>query len=77
MRVQSLAEAGERQAARLLAAGRAEFAGEAAVRLDYFELVDPDTLDPVADISAGALAAVAAFVGNTRLIDNILLNKTS
>jgi pantoate--beta-alanine ligase len=74
MRVQSLAESGEREAARLLTAGRAEFAGEAAVRLDYFELVDPDTLDPVGDISAGALAAVAAFVGNTRLIDNILLN---
>ncbi len=77
MRVQSLAQAGERQAARLLAAGRAEFAGEPAVRLDYFELVDPDTLDPVGDISAGALAAVAAFVGNTRLIDNILMGRTS
>jgi pantothenate synthetase len=45
------------------------------VRLDYFELVDPDTLDPVEDISGGALAAVAAFVGSTRLIDNILLGK--
>jgi len=77
MRVQSLASAGEGDAARLAAAGRAEFAGETAVRLDYFEIVDPDTLDAVADVSNGALMAVAAYVGSTRLIDNILLGKIS
>ncbi|MGC1645397.1 MAG: pantoate--beta-alanine ligase [Candidatus Sulfotelmatobacter sp.] len=43
------------------------------MRLDYFEIVDPDTLDPAEDVSEGALAAVAAYVGSTRLIDNILL----
>ncbi len=75
MRVQRLAETGERNAGTLLAAGREEFGEESSVRLDYFELVDPDTLDPVHDISGDALAAVAAFVGNTRLIDNILLLK--
>jgi pantoate--beta-alanine ligase len=73
LRVQRLAEAGEREAAKLLAAGREELADEGSVRLDYFEIVDPDTLDPVEDISGGALAAVAAFVGSTRLIDNIPL----
>ena len=73
MRVQELVEAGERDAAKLLAAGSEEFAGENSVRLDYFEIVDPDTLDPVEDVSGGALVAVAAFVGSTRLIDNILL----
>jgi pantothenate synthetase len=46
------------------------------VRLDYLEIVDPDTLDPVDSISSGALVAVAAFVGSTRLIDNILLGKS-
>jgi len=45
------------------------------VRLDYFEIVDPETLDPVEDISRGALVAVAAFVGTTRLIDNVVLEK--
>jgi pantoate--beta-alanine ligase len=75
MHVQRLAETGERKAAKLLAAGRVEFSEESSVRLDYFELVNPDTLDPVHDISGGALAAVAAFVGNTRLIDNLLLSK--
>jgi pantoate--beta-alanine ligase len=73
LRVQRMAEAGERDASRLVAAGREEFAGAGGVRLDYFEIVDPDTLDSVADISGGALAAVAAYVGSTRLIDNILL----
>ena len=82
MRVQQLVDAGEHDAAKLVAAGREEFgrdefAGENSVRLDYFEIVDPDTLDRVEDVSSGALVAVAAFVGNTRLIDNILLGKTS
>jgi pantoate--beta-alanine ligase len=75
MRMQGLADSGERDAAELLAAGRAEFEEERSVRLDYCELVDPDSLDPVADISNGALAAVAAFVGSTRLIDNVVLKK--
>jgi len=77
MRVQELASAGERDAARLAAAGRAEFPGETAVRLDYFEIVDPGTLDSVENISGDALVAVAAYVGSTRLIDNILLGKIS
>jgi pantoate--beta-alanine ligase len=75
LRVKELAHAGERNAAKLIAAGRKEFAGEGTARLDYLEVVDPDTLDPVEDISGGALAAVAAFVGKTRLIDNILFPK--
>jgi pantoate--beta-alanine ligase len=73
MRVQQLDEAGERDAARLKAAGREEFARESSVRLDYFEVVDPETLNPIAETSSGALVAVAAYVGATRLIDNIIL----
>jgi len=71
--VQQLVDAGERDAARLVAVGREEYAQESVVPLDYFEVVDPETLDPVADVSRGALVAVAAYVGATRLIDNILL----
>ena len=73
MRVQQMAEAGERDVDKFNFAGRAAFAEEKSVRLDYFEIVDPDTLDPISDISQGALVAVAAYVGTTRLIDNILL----
>jgi pantoate--beta-alanine ligase len=75
MRVQRLAEAGERDAAKLVGAGREVVASESSVRLDYFEIVDPDTLDSVEDVSSGALVAVAGFVGNTRLIDNVVLEK--
>ena len=74
-RVEELARAGERDAARLIAAGKDEFPRERDVRLDYFEIVDPKTLDPIRDISEGALVAVAAYVGSTRLIDNLLLNQ--
>ncbi len=73
MRVQQFASAGERSAARLAMAGREVIAGENTVRLDYFEIVDAETLEAVEDVSGGALVAVAAFVGSTRLIDNVVL----
>lgn len=73
MRVQTLADRGESSSARLRVAGEQVMAEEAAVKLDYFEIVNRDTLEPIADISGGALVAVAANVGGTRLIDNIVL----
>src|SRR5262245_41739744 len=73
MRVQALAAQGESDSGRLSAAGKEVIAEIPAVRLDYFEIVGPDTLDPVSDTSGGALIAVAAYVGETRLIDNILM----
>lgn len=75
MKVQQSAQAGEQHTAKLLETGREELRGEPAVRLDYFEIVNPETLDPVIDVSEGALVAVAAYVGSTRLIDNILLSR--
>ena len=74
MRVQALADRGESDSARLIAAALEVFEQEPAVRLDYFEIVDRETLDPVVNTSQGALVAVAAFVGSTRLIDNIVLH---
>jgi pantoate--beta-alanine ligase len=73
LRAKKMWDAGERDAAKLVAAAREEFAKEKSVRLDYFEIVDPDSLDPLENAAPGALAAVAAFVGTTRLIDNIVL----
>ncbi len=73
MRVQAAVDRGERDAARLRAIGEQVIAEEPAARLDYFAIVDPNSLEPVPDVSRGALVAVAAFVGTTRLIDNILL----
>lgn len=67
-------QAGERTAAKLISAAKEVFAREPKVVLDYFEIVDPDTLDPVGRISQKTLVAVAAYVGSTRLIDNLVLN---
>ncbi len=64
---------GERNAGKLIAAGKQEFTKEPAVRLDYLEIVDPETLEPRLSVSDRSLIAVAGFVGSTRLIDNILL----
>jgi pantoate--beta-alanine ligase len=71
--VQQIFKLGERNAAKLIAAGQEALAHDPAVRLAYFEIVDPDTLDPLNEIGDRALAAVAAFVGTTRLIDNVIL----
>jgi pantothenate synthetase len=57
----------------LIAAARDVLAREPEVRVDYFEVVDPNTLDPVEQIAATTLVAVAAYVGKTRLIDNVVL----
>lgn len=73
MRVQTLADCGERRAAELIRAGEEVIREEPGARLEYFEVVNSDTLEPVADVSGGALVAVAALFGNTRLIDNVLL----
>jgi pantoate--beta-alanine ligase len=73
-RVEEAFRAGQREAARLIETGRAVIAQEPHVRLDYFELIDPETLEPIDFISKPALVAVAAYVGSTRLIDNLLLN---
>ncbi len=73
-RVQTMADTGTHDASTLIAAGREVMAEEPAARLDYFEIVHPDTLEPIADVNKGALVAVAAWVGTTRLIDNIVLH---
>jgi pantoate--beta-alanine ligase len=73
MRIQTMADRGERDSQKLIAAGKSVIAEEPAVRLDYLEIVDQNSLEPLAEISSGALVAIAAFLGSTRLIDNIVL----
>jgi pantoate--beta-alanine ligase len=77
MRIQFEVDRGESLSARLIETGKGLIADEREVRLDYFEIVDPDTLDPVPDVSRGALVAVAAYLGTTRLIDNIVVGRQS
>ena len=72
-RVEELVAAGERSREILIDAARGMLAKEPDVRVDYVELVDWETLWPVLTASPGALFAVAASVGKTRLIDNAIL----
>jgi pantoate--beta-alanine ligase len=58
----------------LIETGAEAYVAAPSVRLDYLEIVDPETLEPVDNLSRPALVAVAAFVGKTRLIDNIVLD---
>ena len=69
---QRLAATGEREAKKLTEAIRAALQ-TAEVREDYVALVDPQTLKPLERLEPGmvARALVAAFVGSTRLIDNL------
>jgi pantoate--beta-alanine ligase len=73
MAAQKRFESGERKSVHLVEAGREVFAQEPSVRLDYFEIVDPGTLEPVETIAGRVLVAVAAYVGTTRIIDNLVL----
>jgi pantoate--beta-alanine ligase len=68
------ARAGERDAAALRRLVLDTVADEPLVELDYAEIVDAETLDPVAKIAATVLVAVAANVGHARLIDNCTIS---
>ena len=66
--------AGERDPQKLVAAMRALLAQAPAAKIDYVEIVDDETLQPLAcPIARPALAALAVWVGQPRLIDNAVL----
>ncbi len=71
--VETLVAAGQRSAASLIAAARQTFAAEPTLRVDYIELVDWATLEPAETARPNTLFAVAAWVGQTRLIDNTVI----
>lgn len=61
---------GERQTATLVAAIHQVLAEAGIDRIDYVGVVDPDTLEPVPELTCPAVVLIAARVGATRLIDN-------
>lgn len=73
----SLAEAerlvreGERNAARLAGRMNEIIAGEPLARLDYAEIVEAETLEPVVEVRGDTLLLLAVYIGRTRLIDNL------
>ncbi len=68
-------ENSERDALRLMAAMRETLRSEPLVEIDYVEIVDEETLEQVTRLCRVCLAMVAARVGATRLIDNLLIEE--
>jgi len=66
------AAGGRRHAAALVATARARLEA-AGARVDYVEIVHPLTLQPAAEAVPGSVMLLAAVVGTTRLIDNMVL----
>lgn len=68
---------GEASAERLLAIARKEIEeSSAGAQIDYLELLDADSLQPIKEVTQPSIMATAVFYGNVRLIDNIELNGT-
>jgi len=66
-------DAGEREASALVAAAEEVIAGEPRVTVQYLELRDAETLGGIQRVDRKAVLAVAAFVGEARLIDNVVV----
>ena len=66
---------GERDALRLTAAMRETIRSEPLAELDYAELVDAETLEPVTRLRGVCLALLAVRIGATRLIDNLMIEE--
>ena len=62
---------GERSAARIRKLIEREVAAEPQLRLDYTAVVDARTLAPISKLTGRVLIPVAAYLGRTRLIDNV------
>lgn len=72
-RAQQAVRAGERDGTRLAAAIEADIRGAPRAVLDYVGVCDPETLEPLREITGKAVALVAASFGGVRLIDNMIL----
>ena len=70
-RARNAVESGQQEAGKVVTLARQVLDEEPLLKLDYLEIVDPDTLEPVRSIHGPVRIAAAAFFGSTRLIDNI------
>lgn len=66
-------ENGEKNAEALAEEIRNVIQAEPLARIDYVEVVDWNTLEPVAEIQKPTLVAIAVYIGKTRLIDNFII----
>ncbi len=69
-----LAQAGEQDTVKLKRAAQAEIEATPGARLEYLEVVDAESLEPLPRLDRPARMALAVWLGNTRLIDNAPLD---
>ena len=69
----ALVEAGEKDAAKIKKVITDKINTEPLAKIDYVEVVDWKTLEPVSTIDAPILTAIAVYIGKTRLIDNFII----
>lgn len=67
-----MAGRGERDAAKIKAAIIQNIETEPLARVDYVEIVNPDTMENIGQMEGDALIAMAVYIGKTRLIDNMI-----
>ena len=65
--------AGERRREAIEDVVRRSLEAHRHIAVDYIAVVEPDRLRPVSEVRAGTIVAIAARVGRTRLIDNVIL----
>lgn len=70
---EELLRKGETDASKIICAIRDTIENEPLAKIDYVELVEWDTLRPMERVQGKALAAVAVYIGKTRLIDNVIV----
>ena len=75
-RARTLYNGGDRDSARIILSMRSLIEAEPVARIDYIAITDTERLEPVEIIPSTepTLISLAVFIGNTRLIDNIVLN---
>jgi len=72
-RARKLIEQGERSVSLLAGEIRKWIEAERRAMVDYVEIVDADTFEPKLDLRGRCLVALAVLFGNTRLIDNMII----
>lgn len=72
---EEMARQGETDCETIVTAMIAEIESEPLARIDYVKIVDIETMQQVKQIKGGILAAIAVYIGKTRLIDNFIYEK--
>lgn len=69
----ALIESGEQSASKVKDVIMEELCKEPLAKVDYVEVVDADSIEPIKELKGNVLVAIAVYIGKTRLIDNVVI----